>query len=65
MGPERASFRRSARPANAKHARHVNAPVAGVADSDSATAPNGSNAWHEHAPGTNRSHHKLLTINNA
>src|SRR4029077_4457316 len=37
---------------NAEHARHANAPAAGVADSDGATAPNGSNAWHEDAPGT-------------
>ena len=52
MGPERSSFWRSARPANAEHARHANAPAAGVADSDAATAPNGSNAWHEDALGT-------------
>ena len=43
-------FRRSAGRANAEHARHANAPAAGVADSDAATAPNGSNAWHEDAP---------------
>ena len=52
MGPERPSFWRSARPANAEHAPHGNAPAAGVADSGAATAPNGSNAWHEDAPGT-------------
>jgi hypothetical protein len=31
--------------------RHANAPAAGVPDSDAATAPSGSNAWHEDAPG--------------
>jgi hypothetical protein len=41
----------AARPANAEHVRHANAPAAG-AIADSAKAPNGSNAWHEDAPGT-------------
>jgi hypothetical protein len=51
MGPERPSFWRSAGPANGEHARHANAPAA-IADSDAATGPNGSNAWHEDALGT-------------
>ena len=51
MGPERSSSRRSAKPANAEHAGHANAPTAAIADSD-AGAPNGSNAWDEDASGT-------------
>ena len=52
MGPERSGFWRSTRPANAEHAWHANAQAAGVADYDAATAPNGSNARYENAPGT-------------
>src|ERR1700730_10499128 len=37
--PERSGFWRSTRPANAEFARDANAPAAGVANSDAATAP--------------------------